>query len=92
VVGSGPFKVAEFRPGQRIVLEKFDKFFIKGKPYLDKVIINISPDTSSLMLGLERGDIQMLPYATGSVDLKRMKANPNLVLTDKGFEGIGAIN
>ncbi len=92
VIGSGPFKVAEFRPGQRIVLEKFDKFFLKGKPYLDKVILNISPDTSSLMLGLERGDIQMMPYATGSVDLKRMKANPNLALTDKGFEGIGAIN
>jgi ABC-type transport system substrate-binding protein len=27
VVGSGPFKLVEFKVGQRIVLERFDKFF-----------------------------------------------------------------
>ncbi|CAN5241877.1 ABC transporter substrate-binding protein [soil metagenome] len=92
VVGSGPFKLVEFKPGQRIVLEKFDKFFLPGKPYLDKIIFSISPDETSLLLGLERGDIQMLPYITASVNLKRLKANPKIDLTDKGFEGIGSIN
>ncbi|MES2533205.1 MAG: ABC transporter substrate-binding protein [Pseudomonadota bacterium] len=92
VVGSGPFKLAEFKPGQRIVLEKFDKFFLPGKPYLDKIIMSISPDETSLLLGLERGDIQMLPYITASVNLKRLKTNPKIDLTDKGFEGIGSIN
>jgi peptide/nickel transport system substrate-binding protein len=51
VVGSGPFRVTEFRPSQPIVLERFDKFFLPGKPYLDKVILSISPDAASLMLG-----------------------------------------
>jgi len=92
VVGSGPFKLTEFRAGQRIVMERFDKFFLPGKPYLDKIIFNISPDTSSLVLSLERGEVQMFPYAASSVDLKRLKANPNLVMTDKGYDGIGAIN
>ncbi len=92
VVGSGPFKLVEFRPGQRIVLEKFDKFFLEGKPYLDRLILSISSDYASLMLSMERGDVHVLPYATGSVELKRLKANPNIALTDKGFEGIGAIN
>ena len=92
VVGSGPFKLTEFKPGQRIVLEKFDKFFLPGKPHLDKLIISITPDTQSLVLGVERGDIQMLPYAVGSVDLKRLKNNPNLQITDRGYEGIGSIN
>ncbi|MGC3986614.1 MAG: ABC transporter substrate-binding protein [Pseudorhodoferax sp.] len=92
VVGSGPFKLAEFRAGQRIVMERFDKFFLPGKPYLDKVIMNIVPDTSSLLLGLERGDIQMVPYVAVSIDLKRLQNNPNIALTNKGFEGIGAIN
>lgn len=92
VVGSGPFKLVEFHAGQRIVMEKFDKFFLPGRPYLDKLIFSISGDNQSLMLGAERGDIQMLPYVTSSVDLRRAKANPNLQLTDKGFEGIGAIN
>ncbi len=92
VVGSGPFKLTEFKAGQRVVLERFDKFFLPGKPYLDKIIFNIVPDTQSIVLGIERGDLQMYPYAAGALDLKRLKANPNLVVTDKGYEGIGALN
>ncbi len=92
VVGSGPFKLTEFKAGQRVVLERFDKFFLPGKPYLDKIIFNIVPDTQSIVLGIERGDLQMYPYAGGALDLKRLKANPNLVVTDKGYEGIGALN
>ena len=78
--------------GQRLVLERFDKFFLAGKPYLDKIIVNINPDSNSLLLGLERGEIQMIPYATNSTELKRVAANPALNLTNKGFDGIGAIN
>jgi peptide/nickel transport system substrate-binding protein len=74
------------------VLERFDKYFLAGKPYLDKIIININPDSSNLMLGLERGEIQMIPYATNSTELKRFANNPTLNLTNKGFEGIGALN
>jgi peptide/nickel transport system substrate-binding protein len=92
VVGSGPFKLTEFKAGQRLVLERFDKFFLAGKPYLDKIIVNINPDSNSLLLGLERGEIQMIPYATNSTELKRVAANPALNLTNKGFDGIGAIN
>ena len=92
VVGSGPFKLTEFRAGQRIVLERFDKFFLPNKPYLDKLVFNIVPDSSSLVLSLERGDVQMLPYVSTSTDLKRLKNNQDVTLTDKGYEGIGSLN
>lgn len=92
VVGSGPFRVTEFKPAQRVVMERFDKFFLAGKPYLDKVIMNITPDAASLMLGLERGDVQMLPLVTNPTDLKRLAAEPKIALTAKGYDGIGAIN
>jgi len=92
VVGSGPFKLVEFKPGQRIVLERFDKFFLPGKPYLDKVVINITPDASTLMLDLERGGIQMLPFLTLPTDLRRLADNKQIALTPKGYEGIGALN
>jgi peptide/nickel transport system substrate-binding protein len=51
VVGSGPFRVTDFKPAQRVVLERFDKFFMPNRPYLDKIIVNITPDSASLMLG-----------------------------------------
>lgn len=92
VVGSGPFKLVEFKPGQRVVLEKFDKFFLPGKPYLDKLVMNISPDETSILLSLERGEVQFFPYASQPTDLKRIASNPNLSLTNKGYEGIGALN
>ncbi|RYF78041.1 MAG: ABC transporter substrate-binding protein, partial [Comamonadaceae bacterium] len=78
--------------GQRVVMEKFDKYFLEGKPYLDKIILNLSPDTQNLVLGMERGDLHMLTFAAGSVDMKRMKANPKLSVETKGYEGVGAIN
>lgn len=92
IVGSGPFKFVDFKPGQRVTLERFDKFFLPGKPYLDKVVIDNTPDGASLMLGLERGNIQMLPMVTVPTDLRRLKDNPQVTLTPKGYEGIGALN
>jgi peptide/nickel transport system substrate-binding protein len=92
VVGSGPFKFVEFRSGQRIVLERFDKFFLPGKPYLERVIFNIIPDSSSLVLGLQRGDLQMVPFLTVSTDLARLKDDKSIVLTSRGYEGAGPLN
>ncbi len=92
VVGSGPFRLVEFKAGQRIVLERFDKFFLPGKPYLDKVVFNLTPDASSLMISLERGELQMVPFLTVPTDLKRLAGNTQITLTSKGYEGIGPIN
>ena len=92
VIGSGPFRVTDFKPAQRVVLERFDKFFLPNRPYLDKIIVNITPDSASLILGLERGDIQMVPFATLPTDLKRLANDPKVSLTPKGYDGIGALN
>jgi peptide/nickel transport system substrate-binding protein len=92
VVGSGPFKLVEHESGRRIVLERFDQFFLEGRPYLDRVIVNVNPDSSSLMLGLERGDLQMLPYVNRPTDLKRLADSKTIALTPKGYEGIGPLN
>ncbi|WP_219216746.1 ABC transporter substrate-binding protein [Variovorax boronicumulans] len=92
IVGSGPFRVTEFKPSQRIVLERFDKYFLPNRPYLDKLIINITPDIAPLMLGFERGEMQMLPFVTTPTSLKRLSANPKAALTAQGYDGIGALN
>ena len=92
VVGSGPFKFVDFKPGQRVTLERFDKFFLEGKPYLDKVIIDNTPDSSSLMLSFERGSVQMLPMVSIPTDLKRLSKNSQATLTAKGYDGVGALN
>jgi peptide/nickel transport system substrate-binding protein len=92
VVGSGPFKLVEFKPGQRIVMEKFDKFFLPGRPHLDKLIVDINPDLQSLSLGLERGDVQMIGFISTPTDLQRLAKEPQIDLTSKGYDGIGSLN
>ncbi len=92
VVGSGPFRLVEFVPGQRIVMERFDRFFLPGKPYLDKLIVTINQDAASLMLNLERGDVQMVGFISTPTDLQRLAKDPRIDLTAKGYEGIGSLN
>ena len=37
---AGPYRL-EFKPGQECA-ERFDKFFLPGKPYLDRVVVKIN--------------------------------------------------
>jgi peptide/nickel transport system substrate-binding protein len=92
VVGSGPFKFKAFVPGKEVVLERFDKFFLKGKPYLDRVVYQINPDATTLLIGLERGDMQMLPFMSDPTQLRRANDNKELVAMAQGYEGAGALN
>lgn len=92
VVGSGPFKFKEFVPGKEVVLERFDKYFLKGKPHLDKLVYQINGDSTTLLIGLERGDIQMLPFMTDPTQLRRAAKDKNIVSLEKGYEGVGALS
>lgn len=92
IVGSGPFKLVEFKPGTHIVLERFDKFFIKGHPYLDKLVFKIVPDSATSLLELERGDIHMHGFFNRVLELERASKVPQLAITREGYAGIGGIN
>ena len=90
-VGSGPFKFVEYVKGQHIILERNPDFFLKGKPYLDRIVIKINKDSNSLALGLERGDIHLRPFNIKTRELVRLKKNKDLVVTPKGYAAIGPI-
>ncbi len=91
-VGSGPFKLAEFKPGEYIVLERNPDFFLKDRPYLDKIIIRNYKDATSLALAVEKGEVDMYPFLAAARDINRMKKNKNLVVTKKGYAAVGPIN
>lgn len=92
VVGSGPFKLVTFEPGRRVLLERFDKYFLKGKPYLEKIVVDVTPDITPTIVGFERGTVQMLPFFSSTTDLKRLSENKGISVTSKGYEGVGAMN
>ena len=91
-VGSGPFKLVEHNPGESIILERYEDFFIEGRPYLDKIIIKINSDNNSLLLGMERGEIDMMPFMTQSRDIKRISEGEGTNATAEGYAAVGPIN
>ncbi|MEZ5652971.1 MAG: ABC transporter substrate-binding protein [Burkholderiaceae bacterium] len=90
-VGSGPFKLVEFKPGQHIIMERHDKFFLEGRPYLDRLIIKHYADTASIMLAIEKGEIDVHPYITNGVDIARMKKASNVTVHGGAAPALGPL-
>ncbi|MEM7273136.1 MAG: ABC transporter substrate-binding protein [Actinomycetota bacterium] len=90
-VGSGPFQVVEYEEGERIVLERFDDFFIEGLPYLDEVIIDIVPDPNSLILGIDNGDYDMA-FVPNAAAIDQFSGDDRYVVDSTGGDAIGQID
>ena len=91
-VGSGPFRFVAYRQGESIELERFDKFFIPGRPKLARLVYRILPDQNSLTIATERREIGLLPFISAVRDIERLSKASVLTVSDRGFEGIGPIN
>ncbi|WP_347268437.1 ABC transporter substrate-binding protein [Paracoccus sp. (in: a-proteobacteria)] len=91
-VGSGPFRVTAFEPGQHIILERYDGFFLEGRPYLDRIVIRQYQDANSGVLAMEGGEAQMFPLLDATRLIRRLEKSGNMQVTDKGYAGIGPIN
>ena len=91
-IGSGPFKFVEWKPGDYIMLEKNKEFFIKGKPHVDRVIIKIFPEMNNRVMAVERGEVDAMPFFDSLREVKRLSGDKNLVVTNKGYAGIGSLD
>jgi ABC-type transport system substrate-binding protein len=60
--GTGPFKFVEWRPGQQIVLERFDDYW-GHKAWVDRVVMRPVKDDSVRMTALRAGDVDMIQTA-----------------------------
>lgn len=67
-VGTGPFKVTEFTPGERVVLEAYEGYWQTDEngiqlPYLDKLTFVPISDSGQRMAALSAGEIDMFQTA-----------------------------
>jgi peptide/nickel transport system substrate-binding protein len=58
-LGTGPFKVVDFKRNESIKLVKNQDYFKKGKPYLDAIDWKIVPNRSTRVLGFVAGEFDM---------------------------------
>lgn len=67
-VGTGPFKLTEFTPGERVVLEAYEGYWQTDEngiqlPYLDKLTVVPIPDSGQRVAALRTGDIDIFQTA-----------------------------
>jgi peptide/nickel transport system substrate-binding protein len=61
-IGTGPFRLANWTPGDSMVFERNENYFRPGQPYLDKVVLKIIPQGVSRISALKAGEVDYLAY------------------------------
>ncbi|MBP0632615.1 ABC transporter substrate-binding protein [Cupriavidus sp. AcVe19-1a] len=79
-IGTGPYKIKEFRPGVRTVAVRNDAYWKPGKPYLDEIEF----------VGIADESARVNALLSGEMDLVAM-VNPRAVARIKGTPGYGLL-
>ena len=58
-VGAGPYRLKEWEPGRRIVLEANEDYF-EGRPKITTVVYRFIPDTTTMFMELKSGNLDMM--------------------------------
>lgn len=56
-IGTGPYKLVEFVPNDRVVLTRNPDFWRPGLPYLDDITLKVLPDEQSRLAALRSGAV-----------------------------------
>ncbi len=64
IVGTGPFVLREYQPGQRLVLERNPRYWRRAAdegtlPYLDRIVLEIVPEQNAELLRLQAGELDL---------------------------------
>jgi peptide/nickel transport system substrate-binding protein len=86
-IGTGPFKLAEYRQGQSLRLVKNASYWESGKPYLDELNFTYTPDRQAALVQLEAGSIDVLVFPPFR-DAVRLQQDPKYrVLSNAATSG-----
>src|SRR5215472_2338395 len=82
-VGTGPFKLKEWRKGEYIEYVKNPDYFVKDRPYLDglKYVVIVERGTRTAALQSGQLDVAMPGETTKAASEQMKKAVPQLVVT-----------
>ena len=82
-IGSGPFKLLEYKPGEYIRFEAFDAYW-KGRPQIDELLAKIAVPSDVAVAEVKKGDLDLIGVDTPYV--REVESDPNLkVSVSKGI-------
>jgi peptide/nickel transport system substrate-binding protein len=75
-VGTGPFKFVEWVRGDHVTLVRFEGYYKKDLPYLDKVTYKFIGDPSAQIASLKAGDIDVIGYDVSPENAALLEKDP----------------
>lgn len=81
-IGAGPYKVVDFRPDDRVVLQAFDGYY-GGAPKIDDVTIRIIPDATTRVLELRNGSVDFVLNATPFDMVSRFRSGDDFQVVEE---------
>jgi len=89
LVGTGPFRFAEYKPGEYYRLTRNDAYWGKPQPNLDEIVFRVLPDRAGAGAALEAEEIQLAAFsAVPLTDLDRISRVPGIKVITKGYEAL----
>ncbi len=91
-VGTGPFRLKEWKKGSHVILERHPGYWKPGKPYLDQVVLRVIPDGAARAIAMEKGEVDLAPMsALPPAEIQRLGKLATLQASQEGSEGLGPI-
>ena len=81
-IGTGPFKLDSFTPGQASTMSRHEGYWNTGHPYLDKLIITNIADETAQVNALQSGQVDAIDYLS-STSLNAVKGAGGKVVVSK---------
>lgn len=75
-VGTGPYTLKEWQPGQYLSFERNPDYFFEGLPYLDAIRIEVGVEPDVALLRLEKGEIHLMGDPPPGADWARISSDP----------------
>ncbi len=87
-VGSGPFVLSEWAHGDHLTFTRNPHYWQKGKPYLDRVVVKIMPDTQARILALRAGEVDFIDeYYFPLSAYRELSHDSRFMLKDVSYPG-----
>src|SRR5256884_3133452 len=93
-MGTGPFKLAEWVRGDRIVLTRNTDYHVQGLPRLDRVVFRFIPDPNATLAALKAGDVDASLFGLGPEHVQEAQQDPRfqVIVGDTTNDVILAMN
>jgi peptide/nickel transport system substrate-binding protein len=91
-IGTGPFRLQEWRRGSHIILERNPDYWKPGRPFLDRIVLRVIPDGAARAIAFENGEVDVVPMSNvPPAEIARLAGLGHVARSDKGAEGLGPI-